>query len=724
MSASSTNSIVGRMGLDLAPLSEAAHNAIKIVDAMADKMSDHLKHTALKLGTLMGIGLGIEHFIEATHRVVEFGAHLEELEAQTGVSVKALVELQEAFTDGGLSIEVMGRSVMMLSRRLNSQKGLETFQKLGADIDTLKRMRPEDMFVAIGRRINSIADPMERLQTAVALFGGQGRRLLSVFKEESFGKPSAGIKHQAEIIAKNAHVFKEVTDKLNHLLNVGRGFFLGVAEAVIPAINHMGAVLEKIDLVSAGQVFGRFLRDAGSVVLAAMHSVYEIAMGVREIFAIVGESLMATFRVITGQSSLTLSNVSKTTQAHLKSVLGVIKEASKTLLMLPELFGDLLKLALFESLDLLSTGFANIVTAFGAGLATNFAGVSSDWHDLIEWVSDTLAEAWYQISDGQSELWTWIVDTVAGIGKALYDSVVAVGSALIDIAGMWTHYLFGGIQTFLDYFRTGILSIAAMFGAAISHAFAKVLSIYPDRFLKFMGINPKELNKTYAERVADAGSALGLDKGRSDLGDSAKAHMAAGDALFNKIGDRGLGMTDAVMNVAHKIPAFLSKASASIQKAGSHAWDAITGAVDHVADALADQFAGKSWLTGPIEETKARIKETLTELLKKGHEAFEHLFHPVEEATKKAGGGRRVLSNYEYMQSWRTLGGYDRHAAHHAPVSFMRKYGETPQQFEARKAKARGQDAKKHGVQEEMRDCLKNIQESTQETADAWSDHS
>jgi hypothetical protein len=206
-----------------------------------------------------GLAVGIKN-------VLDIGGALSDLSTRTGIAAGELRVLQEAFKQNGLSAEQVGPAVNKLQRALveAGQKGGEvarTFDGLGINIDQLRGMNAADQFQAIGAAINALPDPAARAAAAMQIFGRSGGELLTLFSNSgALTQAATTVGAQAELLTKNANMFDQASDILNSVGAKLEGFFVGIADQVVPAIMPLLEAANKLDFAAVGQKLGAAIR--------------------------------------------------------------------------------------------------------------------------------------------------------------------------------------------------------------------------------------------------------------------------------------------------------------------------------------------------------------------------------------------------------------------------------------------------------------------------------
>ena len=189
----------------------------------------------------------------------EVGDKLNDLSANTGVAVADLVVLQQEFANAGKSAEDIGPAFAKMAKSIHGDAAGDTIQKLGFDLDDLKRKTPAEQFRALGAAINNVKDPSQRAAMAMEVFGRSGAELLSVFASNGFDDAAEQVGSQAKLLGQDAALFDDVSDKLSATGVKVRGFWVGVADQVAPVLKPLLDQFMKMDLASWG-------KDAGQAV--------------------------------------------------------------------------------------------------------------------------------------------------------------------------------------------------------------------------------------------------------------------------------------------------------------------------------------------------------------------------------------------------------------------------------------------------------------------------
>jgi hypothetical protein len=190
-------SIQGKLGLDISGLQRgvsAAQGELKGLATEAagatgafGRMAAAAGPAGLAVAAAVGVatiavGALAAGIVDATKKTLEYGGHLTDLSAKTGISTTALQTLGHVGSMVGVSMDEIGNAVGKMQRNLVN--GSEAFAKLGLSIADLRAMEPDKAFEAIAEKITSIKDPAGQAAAAIEIFGRSGASLLPAMKED------------------------------------------------------------------------------------------------------------------------------------------------------------------------------------------------------------------------------------------------------------------------------------------------------------------------------------------------------------------------------------------------------------------------------------------------------------------------------------------------------------------------------------------------------------
>ena len=204
--------------------------------------------------------LAARHFSEA----IQLGDDLVDLNAQTGVAIDKLMELQLAFDLNGMKAEQV-QPVLAKMQRLIAEAGSGSadaaakFQIMGIAIDEIQGLNADEQLMKIGEAISKIENPAQRSAVAMDIFGKSGAKLLSVFAAGGMDEVRRMLGNQSALLLQNAGVFGRASDILGLTGNKIRGFFVGIASEIVPQLMEVLDKSAQLDFSQIGVAAGKEL---------------------------------------------------------------------------------------------------------------------------------------------------------------------------------------------------------------------------------------------------------------------------------------------------------------------------------------------------------------------------------------------------------------------------------------------------------------------------------
>ena len=202
--------------------------------------------------------------INGARDIIKLGADMDHLHSQTGVAVKDLIILRQAFEDNGISadnsrlaINKMQKSLVEASEGL--QEPVKAFEALGLSYEELLEKSPTEQFSEIGNAIRAIEDPAERSAAAMRIFGRAGAELQSLFVSGDIDDVARSLGMMPEVLERNARQFERIDTLMGRIPNKSRQLFAGIGDMLADELLGPLEALNSIDLTAAGQRIGAFL---------------------------------------------------------------------------------------------------------------------------------------------------------------------------------------------------------------------------------------------------------------------------------------------------------------------------------------------------------------------------------------------------------------------------------------------------------------------------------
>lgn len=218
-----------------------------------------------KLAAVAGGVLSVSAVFNGLRDSLNLGGQLAELSDRTGIAVKDLVVLRQAFDDTGVGAENGVNSLMLMQRALAgmNDEGEPTnkmFKQLGLNMDDLKKLSTQDQLTTIGQKIRGLKDPAEQTAAAMAIFGRSGAAMKQFFADPAaIDTARRSLGSMPDILDKNARLFDEIGDAVGRVKTKITGFWAGVLEGMAPALKGISDSLDTIDFAAMGKKAGEFI---------------------------------------------------------------------------------------------------------------------------------------------------------------------------------------------------------------------------------------------------------------------------------------------------------------------------------------------------------------------------------------------------------------------------------------------------------------------------------
>lgn len=198
-------------------------------------------------------------------RAYDLGHEMQEMSEKTGIAVDQLMILNRAAKDHGIddiSTSVKKMQVNIVEAIKNGTgPAAQAFEALGLSAYDLVNKAPIDQFKTIANAVDGIKNSTVKSSVAVAIFGREGERMLSLFANKgALDAAAKSVGRQAQVLKENAERFSEVSIRLSHVGEKMEGFFVGIAANILPLVEAATARLEGLDLEGQGEKFGEGIR--------------------------------------------------------------------------------------------------------------------------------------------------------------------------------------------------------------------------------------------------------------------------------------------------------------------------------------------------------------------------------------------------------------------------------------------------------------------------------
>ncbi len=191
-------SLLAKIGLD----SKGFQKGLDKAKTGVGKFGKSVLNAGNKLAK-MGLGAAAAGFLLLSKRAIQLGSELSDVSANTGFATEEFQVFRGALIDAGGAAKSMEKAIVIMQKAVvQGSEGLTTYQRaferIGLDVDNLRKMRPEEQFQTIGKAIAGATDQQGALTAAIEIFGQKNAgRLIEVFKrldKEGYGKMAEDIR--------------------------------------------------------------------------------------------------------------------------------------------------------------------------------------------------------------------------------------------------------------------------------------------------------------------------------------------------------------------------------------------------------------------------------------------------------------------------------------------------------------------------------------------------
>jgi hypothetical protein len=201
--------------------------------------------------------------VKGFYEAIQYGDDLVDLNAQTGVAIDKLMELQMAFDLNGMKADQLQPVIAKMQRLIaeagsGSAEAAAKFSMMGIEIADIQGLNADEQLMKIGEAIKKIQNPAQRSAMAMEIFGKSGAKLLSVFAAGGLEEVRKVLGNQSALLLQNAGVFGKASDILGLTGNKIRGFFVGMASEIVPPLMGLLEKSSTLDFSGAGSELGKF----------------------------------------------------------------------------------------------------------------------------------------------------------------------------------------------------------------------------------------------------------------------------------------------------------------------------------------------------------------------------------------------------------------------------------------------------------------------------------
>lgn len=142
---------------------------------------DKISRTAATMGKALAASFVVTAVIQAGKEVLDYAGRVSDLSARLKMSTSDVQRFEAAFGPAGISIDKVAKASTELTARLvgGDKSAVAALGKMGLSVDELRKMRPEDRFIAVADAVGNLQDAGEQIYASKTLFGKAGPELLA-----------------------------------------------------------------------------------------------------------------------------------------------------------------------------------------------------------------------------------------------------------------------------------------------------------------------------------------------------------------------------------------------------------------------------------------------------------------------------------------------------------------------------------------------------------------
>lgn len=269
--------------------------AIQKETAASTSLLDKMRAIAGPVGTALASAFAVTAIVSAGKKVLDFAGNLSDLSDKTGISTTGLQKLDLAFGKSGISLDTVTTNVTKLAKSLidGDKSAVGAMSKLGLSVESLKKLAPEQQFIAVADAIGKVQNPTEKAHAAMTIFGRGGAELLAGLT----GDLSAATEEFERLgLVMSEETIAAADDFGDQIGFLGRQLLGVVAEGIAPMLPALSALIDMFGRTARviGPLVGTLVDFAVKGVLAASSAISRFVANILEMaqrIPIVGKHL-------------------------------------------------------------------------------------------------------------------------------------------------------------------------------------------------------------------------------------------------------------------------------------------------------------------------------------------------------------------------------------------------------------------------------------------------
>jgi|GEM_PF-3978797 len=293
------SSLVIEMAANVARLQQDMDRARKVVDDSMGRITGAVEGAQRAFG-LLAAAAGGATFGVAIKNAINLADQMDDLAEKTGITAKALSSLRFAGEATGTPMEALSTGLRKLSQNMagastGGKEQAEMFARLGVSVNNASgSLRGSDAVLRdLADRFSDMQDGPAKAALAMELFGKSGVDMVPLLNQGADGIEALhneAVKLGAVIGNDFAKQAADFNDNLTKMTAAGQGFFMVIAEQVLPILNRMASAF--LDAQNGGSAFAELI---GKVLKVALETVLVLGANVVFVFQGIWRELRAIY---------------------------------------------------------------------------------------------------------------------------------------------------------------------------------------------------------------------------------------------------------------------------------------------------------------------------------------------------------------------------------------------------------------------------------------------
>ena len=221
-----------------------AEKAERGVKSVREHLGSLTKAATVAAAAVAGVGLALGRIVFTTS---QNNVELLRMSQTLGTSVEFLSQQKYALEQSGVSLDDYQDAVVTLSERLvEAEEGVGTLSefadRLGVDLDRLRRLTPTQALEELGDAIGAVRDPTLKAAAASEILGDVGYRLIPAFEEGSQAMAMARAEADAlgaTVTQSQAEASEAFQRNWGRIQTILQGFFNTITDVLLPPLNDL-----------------------------------------------------------------------------------------------------------------------------------------------------------------------------------------------------------------------------------------------------------------------------------------------------------------------------------------------------------------------------------------------------------------------------------------------------------------------------------------------------